>query len=305
MTDQPFDYTAQMSPQEKGQLSQHIQAITRLLQPTGAKKLHLEFTQTPGLPQPQIHTQARILGSGTMPSIFLNTLPKSGSMYSVNVIGPQFGLTPMKLAGGYFPHDQLIATHLKHFNLGGLIAQEHVPATQINRELLSQNLERMTVHVRDPRQATLSWTHHLLKLYDNPVTEPSMRLHDPPPPKDYRELSLEQKIQWNLDHHLPHCVKWIEDWLDAEADPAFTTEVLFTEFWELRAEPEAYFERVLKFFKFNAKGFQPRPPKSDGRSDHYREGKVDEWREVFTPAQREQASAAMSQRLYDRFGWTV
>lgn len=303
MSETPIDYTAEMSPHDIAQLQLHVQEITRLLLPTGAKKLLLEFPPTPGLPTPSAKTQAQIIGSGGMPSFFLNTLPKSGSMYSVNLIGQGLGLTSMKLAGGYFPHDQLIASHLQHFNVGGLIAQEHVPASRINRVLLSQHLKKMTLHVRDPRQATLSWTHHLETLYSQEITASSMQLHDPPPPQNYCEMTLKNKIQWNLDHHLPHCVKWIEGWLDAEQDPSFTTQLLFTEFRELREAPKQYFEKLFEFFEIEIHNFEPRLPESDGRMDHYRKGEVDEWRAAFTPAQCEQATAAMPPRLLERFGW--
>ena len=92
-----------------------------------------------------------------IPGILLNTLPKSGSVYIWNALCTGLGIPEMgvRISGGWYPRklpvDQLIAS----LSRGGVVCQDHLDASWQTRLLLSQQLDRMILHVRDPRSSAL------------------------------------------------------------------------------------------------------------------------------------------------------
>lgn len=248
--------------------------------------------------------EVELNSTSSHPSIFINTLPKSGSLYCRGLLVEQLGLMHQRLAGGYFPTDMFLEPSMRFFGKGGAIAQEHVPANPINIELANRHLTHMVIHVRDPRQATLSWVHHLERLRTSAREAHALRLIDPVLPEGYFERSMQEKVQWNLDHHLPACVSWITDWVDAIDAGQLKTQVLFTRFRKLREDPDGFFAEVFDFHRVNAPDFKTRKADQDMSKEHYRKGSLDEWRSVFTPEQCEQATATMRADLFDQFEWS-
>ena len=47
-------------------------------------------------------------------------------------------------------------------------------------------------------------------------------------PEDFTDLSLEEGINALLEKYFSQQVVWIQDWLDADKNPDFKTEILFT-----------------------------------------------------------------------------
>jgi len=177
----------------------------------------------------------------------------------------------------------------------------HADAWLGNLASIHRLIDRLVVHVRDPRQAMLSGVHHLndLRLRRGPnfVAKLPFSL-----PSNYFGLSLPEQIDWMIHNTLSEFVRWIEGWLDAAANPLFRPRVLFTRYEDLHANPEAFFERLLRFYEiaWRVPGFRL-PPAQSGQ--HYRNGLTDEWRTVLTPRQQEAASALVSARLRERFDW--
>jgi hypothetical protein len=71
-------------------------------------------------------------------------------------------------------------------------------------------------------------------------------------------------------------------------------------FESFRAEPAAYFERVLEFYAVPRERFA-----ADAQAEvvHLRKGEIDEWRGVFTEAQRRRAWDSIPEDLAEAFGW--
>jgi hypothetical protein len=162
------------------------------------------------------------------------------------------------------------------------------------------------VNVRDPRQALLSWVDHLNRTQQSrdAPTQEELFFKLKYCPQDYFSKSITEQINHEIESgFLPKAIKWIEGWLDAEENPSFYPKILFTQQEELVTNPKALFESILKFYEIETTKFTfPEPPKFL-EGTHYRKGRTDEWREVFTPEQIEKASSLMPARLLDRFGW--
>ena len=94
-------------------------------------------------------------------AIFLNTMPKSGSVYITNTLAKGLGRKHDAISNGYWMNDRIDESKLYKVSDKKLISQTHLPASSSNLCLYDRYTERVIVHVRDPRQSTLSWCHHL------------------------------------------------------------------------------------------------------------------------------------------------
>jgi hypothetical protein len=242
----------------------------------------------------------KLIESGKIPGILLNTLPKSGSIYILESLYKGLNINWMPISAG--------SEIIKRIEIGILasgmnVTQEHLLANSRNLCLINEVLDKLVVHVRDPRQATLSWVHHLIKTTRETKDVISL-LPVIPTVANYFSLSLTEQISWQIESgYLPLAISFIEGWLDAEAEPSFYPEILFTKYENLATEPRSFFESILNFYKIEQFPFTFPEPPQEGKL-HYRKGRADEWREVFTPEQAEKASSMMPKRLCDRFGWS-
>lgn len=240
------------------------------------------------------------LGRKRIPGIHLNTLPKSGSMFICDALADGLAIEKTVVSCGYFPDDMILRLTFEQLSDGGFISQSHLPANRLNKVVLQDYVDRIVVHVRDPRQALLSWTHFLTKLERD--GRPEVNHTIPPLPSEYFSLSLAEQIGWQIENYLPLCVQWLEGWIDASEDEAFRVKILFTRFEDFVADADSFFMRILDFYGIPESLFvyQKRPKEG---ADHFRKGRVDEWREVFDADQTARATAIMTERILTQFGW--
>ena len=93
------------------------------------------------------------------------------------------------------------------------------------------------LHVRDPRQAVLSWTHHLDSISKDKGSALWLDVVVPSLPKDYFDFPFERKLDWQIQHHLPHLMNWCEQWksvIEKRTDDLF----LLTTFEELAGDEQ-------------------------------------------------------------------
>ena len=234
-----------------------------------------------------------------LPSILINTVPKSASESIWNKLAQGLGLAQSHLSVGLYPDCCLVPARVQSAISGGLIAKEHIPASAHNLQVLGdQGLTKVVFHVRDPRQATLSWAHFV---HD----DVSMRLMGPiwrkvVPPAAVLRADLTQLIDWCIDHYLPQLVDFMRGWTDLEKAPDSKVEVLFLTFETFLTDPHSYFGSVLEFT-----GIDPALYAEDAVAEvvHLRKGQTEEWRGVFTKAQQQRAWSHIPADLAERFGW--
>lgn len=250
--------------------------------------------------------QARLRGSPGL--IFVASLPRSGSGYMKNSLIKGLGFSnnaeeAIPITKWWFPD---IVISAPEFALStqpmpeGVIV-DHPPASPANLTALNICLDRLIVNVRDPRQALLSWVYYMNYFrYTNNIEG----LLESQIPRDYFLLSQTEQIGWQIDNfYLPVTIKWIEGWLDAQENPLFYPKILITTHENLVADPKGYFESILEFYEVEKTRFVfPEKPEFRQKT-HIRKGRVDEWKEVFTPEQAERASAMIPERLFRKFGW--
>jgi len=248
----------------------------------------------------------QFLNRRKLPPIFLNTMPKSRSIFLAYSFA--YGLFLKYFAHLRKPGDdswyrllnaEIDPERIRRFAAARQLSQDHIPSTPQNRKWLGRHLDRFVVHLRDPRQATLSMIHHVLKdkKEGNPVDDV---------PKcgapDYFERDLEGQIDVQLDRYLSSLVDFAEGWLDTDEDLDFSPQILFCNQEDLRLDGEAFVARILDFYGLN--GFElvglnfPKPGEM-----HFRKGLANEWQTVFTRKQQDKAAALISVRLAKAFNW--
>jgi len=243
---------------------------------------------------------ARVAAAAPM---LLAALPKSGSVFLFHGMTTGTGKGRISgIQGGAFPNFTISQSGMIFLLSYRLATHTHLAPSRTNLIELGARfrLDRMVVHVRDPRQALVSWYYFMSAVLRD--LEPSQGLHYEVP-ADYLAWPQHRQLDWQIERMLPWFVDWIAGWLDASAYPHFTTRILFTTFEDMVADTKNFFDRILEFYEIDRAGFTyPEPPRVHG-DRNFRRGEVDEWRRLLAPDQVERVSAAIPAPMFDRFGW--
>ncbi|MFZ5781001.1 MAG: sulfotransferase domain-containing protein [Pseudomonadota bacterium] len=232
-------------------------------------------------------------------SVLIVTIPKSGTVYMNTMFREGLGLDNCILSNRYFPEDQLRLEAMPEFAKGGYFASAHIDASAQNLQLLDEFVPKWIVHFRDPRSVLLSWLHHVERLTKEGKHVELLRLC-PAPPRELHGWTFERRIDWHIDHFLPHVVQWMTNWLDVCA--RWPGRILVTEFASLKEHEDEHSARILEFLEIDRSLYVHRSPEK-AMDVHFRTGTYDEWRQVFTSQQVKRASEMIPDRLSKRFGW--
>ena len=241
-----------------------------------------------------------------LPPILVNTMPKSGSIFIVRCLSQGLGIPETKIAVSLFPDDLIIRDKLDDLALGNQVAQQHLPARDLNLRFLQNRLDRMIVHVRDPRQAMLSWLHHLDNFHAHrhiePACERGLEAVSPGLPEDYFGRSMPGKIDHLLATHFPQLIAWTEGWI-AAARSKTGPEIRITTFEDFVADPIAFLRSQLDYFGIADEDFdESKLPRREAQT-HFRKGLTDEWKSIFSHTQQKLARDMIPETLSEEFGW--
>jgi hypothetical protein len=253
-------------------------------------------------PAPDVSERQEDISADTSPpkqSILLNTMPKSASIYVMRVVQRIVGLDFMYVGNGYNLIDQIALQSVKKFVGGGYVAQNHLAPSVENLQILEHHRLKMVLHVRDPRQALLSWVHHLDRITESNDASEFLLYFVPRTPPGYFALPLSQKIDWQIENYLPDLIAWTKRWVEI-ADQG-TIPILITDQKDLQSDEKAFFDSILAFYQYNLDYALPDVPKTD--ETHFRRADPREWLRTFTPEQAVSATSAIPDMLRTRFGW--
>jgi hypothetical protein len=264
--------------------------------------LPLEFPIIPVRATHEEYMRRQSLGiERGIPLILINTVPKSASESIWNLLAEGLGLAQGHLSLCLFPDCCVVPARARAARQGGLVAKEHLLATPHNLSVLqSFGIDRMVVHLRDPRQVALSWAHFVRD-------DVSMRLMAPiwrriVPPAGTLRADLPDLIDGSIAHFLPQVMDFVSGWAAVAADEDNPMEILFLDFETFVQNPQGYFDPLLSFYGINGESFRH---DSGAEVVHLRKGESEEWRQVFSPAQQARAFALIPEDLAERFGWTA
>ena len=235
-----------------------------------------------------------------LPLIVVTTLPKSASESIWNHLAEGLQGAQCHLSVGLFPDCCLIPSRVDFGAPGGIVAKEHITATDHNLATLAEfGINRIVVNLRDPRQVVLSWVHFVREDISQRLLAPIWRKIVPP--SRIFDEPLETQIDWALDSFLPLLIDFARGWVEADRNPQRSINVLFLTFEQFRADPVSYANKVVDFYDLPRERFAHA---AEFEVVHLRKGMTDEWRSIFTPEQQARAWDQIPTDLAEAMGWT-
>ena len=265
--------------------------------------------------------------TGLREPIFIVAMPKSASSFLAHAIPTGLGITSERLwrpkpgrheapegasgvsafhesvAGGAWPLFLLHQRFVQRAATDKTFALHHIPPHPINRVLLNEFYQRIVVHVRDPRQVTLSHLRNMLRHQAEGEAFLDRVLFLP---DDFFERSFSEQLDHLIEHKLAEFITWTEEWISADEDSTFLPKILFTTYEDFVRDKLEFVHRILDFYGIERDRFQydieaePEP----GQFLYRRQEVADEWRRVFTAAQQSNAASLIPDALCERFNWT-
>jgi hypothetical protein len=237
-----------------------------------------------------VRLRQRHLDDG-LPSIVLISQGKSGSVTVGGIFNSGFDLPSFAYG---FCNLKVLDSWATDYARGGSCHVTHLqPDRRQVRNFRDAGIRKLIVHVRDPRQTLVSLVHHL-KLY------PEQLLTMRQAAKGEGDARIGELALRILPYYA-HSIQWIRKWTELESE----IEILFSTFEHMVSDWDGFVDRYLDFYGADTRHFSKTnaSARHDGVDYHFRKGKTDEWREVFTKDEADYLSSLLSPKLKERFGW--
>ncbi|MBM3542920.1 MAG: hypothetical protein FJX44_00200 [Alphaproteobacteria bacterium] len=227
------------------------------------------------------------------PSIVVASLPKAGTKYVGSTIAQTLAYAkPAKLYRGNFPNNTVNPRMARNFGLGGLVASVHIQCTPENMTtLLAAGIDRMVLHVRDPRATAYSWMHYCR-------SKPGLQKRLS---QEFYSLSDDEQLEYHIDTFFKLSLKWLLEWSDyLDEDPRI--KVLITSHEQLATDEHAFFQSIFDFYGITPEEFHLAPK---DKLRNFRSGRPSEWRQHISPANIARMTELIPEHLFQRYGWTA
>lgn len=269
----------------------------------GARRLGLaEIAQRMGLNADRAELIAQLADRPKTLPILIVSMPKSGTIYLGRSLSEILGKRLLDFNhSGYFPDIGLPNRAMRTLAATRGVYAIHPTPNRFNITEIEQNLDRIVLHVRDPRQAMISWCHFMTQ-FANSNNTPAM-VHSGLP-GDFAAMPFDARLDWLIDNHLPRWTEWAEQWRQVAESGATRFRVLITRHEDLAADPEAFFARLLSFHDIDP-GAVALPRRPQAGDLNFRSGETDEWRTLMTRRQQARAASHISRDSAAAFGWPL
>jgi hypothetical protein len=251
-------------------------------------------------------------------TIFFVSLPKSGTVFTIDnlaimtgrknltqevsehdpewnkyIAGFEYATTHHYLTGE-FTSIFLLPQQLQNYLGDRYIIHAHMPASIHNTETLAHlGVPKVTVLLRDPRDACVSWTYYL---QINGATGRNFFSKFYHIPSEYFAWSFRRQMSYQVRTFLPLAVNWVESWLSYYSNPARTIDILFVYFDELKRRPLDYFRKIAEFHDLSSVDFESYLPPEEGQRN-FRSGRHRQWEDEFSIQDKAFCHALIGDRL--------
>jgi Sulfotransferase domain len=237
-----------------------------------------------------------------VPSIFIVTLPKSGTLFIGHSIRQALGTDfTNTLVTPSFPKNIVWPAMAWDFTRGGMTSVSHMQADVQNVAILKdEGITKGVLHIRDPRSALNSWFHFQSQLAREAIDRPRPGLVGNIIRSEFMSLSREAQLERLIETYYRPAVQWIADWvrlLESDKDLNY----LVTTHEQLAQDEAAYFRRVMSYYCID-KTVRPLSKTSDV---HFRAGNNTGWRDTFNARQIARLSSIIPDSLWKRFQWPM
>lgn len=233
-------------------------------------------------------------------AIFLNTLPESAQYYLVKQLADFYKLQTFMVSKKTFPTDAINERTFTTFVQGkdDYITPASLPPTKYNINLLNAQLGKMVLHVRDPRDALVSWIEYTERHRNHPMT---LGLISPVPPAEYFGWSYSKKADWQINNFYTYSVKWLEEWT------AFLTsnpqlQVLVTHFEEVATDPLHAFREIVAFYGTDPELLTEKQINALTKLQYNTDAsEIGMWRNKLTPEQQQKITSMLPDQVAQFF----
>ncbi|MBF0354355.1 MAG: GSCFA domain-containing protein [Alphaproteobacteria bacterium] len=240
-----------------------------------------------------------------LPSMAFIAQFRSASEYLSGLIAAAYGVQDYyNPTSETYPQEWIIPYLFEPATRGGAICRLHTWPSDHNIDCLRQGgFKSFPVHLRDPRQSTLSWMHFVVTRERDPhLLERHLFRH--PYPDGFLDSSLEARLEWAIDYYYPDLVDWISAWVEREQELTSDFKITFTTHEEMVADPKKFLHRFVGIFDLPSgpidRHFERYPA---DQQKNFRKGSVNEWKEVFNSDQKRRMRERLPASLRERFGW--
>ncbi|MEP4379760.1 MAG: sulfotransferase domain-containing protein [Alphaproteobacteria bacterium] len=235
-------------------------------------------------------------GGDTLPDmpdnhIVLVSMPKSATVFITRSLQLSAGLEEIQICNSGPLVQQISPQGLWRFaNAPSAIGGQHMPASDYNIEMLRQaGIERVTLLLRDPRDAVISWWHHL---YRPDVRSfgwhHAMLVAARTSPDNFYELAPENALDTLIEMYLPRLLSWQNQW---EAETRVSKQIIrYEDFVTNKTET---ISKILGFHGISAGKIEfPEIDQSDSidSTTHFRRGEIGSYLDEMSTAQIERTN---------------
>jgi hypothetical protein len=236
-----------------------------------------------------------------IPGIMFVAMMKSASEFIRENIIRALDVPEIILSIATVPRDRIAPSAVRQLVKGGAIARSHMSADNLPG-LIANGVDRLILHVRDPRQVTVSWVHHMARISDAEFRWSALT-YDPPVPAKFRDWAFPQQLDWAVRNYMPGQVQWLEDWMAAvRQGPRIP--ILVSKFEDSAQDQRLFFTKISDFFGVSEIHVPLLRSQSAVAMRNFRTGSTDEWRDVLTTQQINQFESRL-EPLIRHFGWEL
>jgi hypothetical protein len=236
-----------------------------------------------------------------IPAVVFVAMMKSASEFIRENLIRAFEVPEIHLSIGTVPRDEIAPSAVRQLAKGGAISRSHISANNLPG-LIANGVERLVLHVRDPRQVVVSWVHHMRRISEDEFRWSALR-YDPLLPTEFRNWVFDRQLDWAVRNYLPGQLQWVEDWISAlNAGPPIP--ILVTQFEEFVRDQHAFFRKIYNFYEVSEIRMPNLRKQTAAAMRNFRNGHIDEWRAVLTGSQISQFRSRI-EPLARHFGWEL
>jgi hypothetical protein len=238
-----------------------------------------------------------------LPPVTLVTLPKAGSIFIHKALRQTLQVPLVKINASYTFGTSLRYANLQRLAAGNAICREHFEADPVLVDAMARvGIRKLNIHVRDPRGAVVSWTRNMERS-DETGGLVSMMLHcQHLMPDAYPGWSFQDRLAWQVEHHLPRYVAWIADWM-ALVDRTKGTEFRVTTYEDFARDNRGFVLDLLRFFEVPFEDSWVNIPEYKVGSANVFSKSGKSTAEQMGDALYAKATAMLPPELAARFGW--
>jgi hypothetical protein len=254
----------------------------------GHPDMHVLVDYDPGLIRRIVDLREANIAKG-LPSIAVITQVKSASVPVANIFNSGFNLPSLAYS---LVTEEVIGPWARDYARGGACYATHLePKPRSVERLRKAGIDKVIVHVRDPRQSVLSMIHHVTMYPDQRVALAR---------SGFESLPVSDRLRLVMDFYFGR-IQWLWGWMEAEAE----LNILFSTFEDFVRDRKAFIRRYIDSYGGHEEHFSwENATVAHARVDqHFRLGRVDEWREVLPRKDAEFLTACLPKSIRERFGW--